>query len=191
MSYHKENLKEQLAEIAFEICEVDSWQKVNMRLIAQKAGVSTSACYRHFTNKNDIKAEVMRRGFHLLYEGIEDFQTNNANFSSYGAHYVRFGLGYPHIYDLIFGNTYIDMNLYPDLEALSNASFDGLVEGVKFFMPNKTQKEILIKAHSVWASVHGIVGILRRFECQPRENETLEWIKENIEDYLEMTIFPG
>jgi len=54
------------------------------------------------------------------------------------------------IRDLIFGNTDIDMNLYPDLEALSNASFDGLVEGVKSFMPNKTQKEILIKAHGVF-----------------------------------------
>ena len=60
MSYHKKNLKEKLAQIAWEICKADSWQKVNMRLVAKKAGVSTSASYRHYNNKNDLKAEVMR-----------------------------------------------------------------------------------------------------------------------------------
>ena len=99
MSYHKENLKEKIAEIAWDICKTESWQKVNMRLVAEKAGVSTTAFYRHFKNKADLKAELMRRGFQILYEGMEDV-TNN--FSSYGAHYIRFGLDYPHIYDLMF-----------------------------------------------------------------------------------------
>ena len=160
-----------------------------MRLVAKKAGVSTSATYRHYNNKNDLKAEVLRKGFQFLNKGIKGFQTNDANFASYGAHYIRFGLEYPHIYDLMFGNLDIDITLYPDLEALSNASFDGLVEGVKAFIPNKSRKDILIKAHNVWASVHGIVGILRRAEWQGSETETTEWIKENIEDYLKMTTF--
>jgi len=157
-----------------------------MRLVAKKAGVSTSATYRHYNNKNDLKAEVLRKGFQFLNEGMKGFQTSDANFASYGAHYIRFGLEYPHIYDLMFGNIDIDMTLYPDLKAVSNASFDGLVEGVRAFIPNKSRKEILIKAHNVWASVHGIVGILRRSEWQGSETETTEWIKENIEDYLKM-----
>ena len=53
MSYHKKNLKEQLVEIAWEICKAESWKKVNMRKVAQKAGVSTTAFYRHFKNKDD------------------------------------------------------------------------------------------------------------------------------------------
>ena len=160
-----------------------------MRLVAKKAGVSTSATYRHYNNKNDLKAEVLRKGFQFLNEGMKGFQNSDANFASYGAHYIRFGLEYPHIYDLMFGNIDIDMTLYPDLKAVSNASFDGLVEGVRAFIPNKPRKEILIKAHNVWASVHGIVGILRRSEWQGSETETTEWIKENIEDYLKMTTF--
>ena len=102
MSYHKENLKEQFAQIAWNICKTESWQKVNIRRVAQKAGVSNNAFYRHFKDKNDLKAELMRRGFETLNEGMRDV-TNN--FSSYGAHYIRFGLDYPHIYDLMFGNT--------------------------------------------------------------------------------------
>ena len=186
MSYHKENLKEKLAEIAWDICKTESWQKVNMRLVAEKAGVSTTAFYRHFKNKTDLKAELMRRGFQILYEGMEDV-TNN--FSSYGAHYIRFGLNYPHIYDLMFGNTDLDMSLYPDLEALSEASFNGIVEGLKSFMTDESENDVMIKAYSIWASVHGLVGILRRSDWQGNRTETLEWIENNLEKFLQMTTF--
>ena len=186
MSYHKENLKEQLVEIAWEICVAKSWQKVNMRLVAKEAGVSTTAFYRHFKNKTDLKAELMRRGFEILCEGMKDV-TNN--FSSYGAHYIRFGLDYPHIYDLMFGNTDINMSLYPDLEALCDASFGGIVEGLKSFMPDASENDVMIKAYNVWASVHGIVGILRRSKWEGKQTETLEWVENNLEEYLEMTTF--
>ena len=186
MNYHKENLKEKLVEIAWEICVAKSWQKVNMRLVAEKAGVSTTAFYRHFKNKTDLKAELMLKGFEILYDGMKDI-TNN--FSSYGAHYIRFGMDYPHIYDLMFGNTDINMSLYPGLEALSDASFSGIVEGLKAFMPDASENDIMIKAYNVWASVHGIVGILRRSKWQGKQTETLEWVENNLEEYLEMTTF--
>ena len=186
MSYHKENLKEKLAEIAWDICKTESWQKVNMRLVAEKAGVSTTAFYRHFKNKTDLKAELMRRGFQILYEGMEDV---TSNFSSYGAHYIRFGVEYPHIYDLMFECTDINMSLYPDLETLSDASFGGIVEGLKSFMTDRSDNDVMIKAYNVWASVHGIVGILRRSKSQGKQTQNLEWIENNLEEYLEMTTF--
>ena len=186
MSYHKENLKAQLVEIAWGICNTGSWQTVKMRLVAEKAGVSTTAFYRHFRNKTDLKAELMRKGFQILYEGMEDLTTN---LSSYGAHYIRFGLDYPHIYDLMFGNTDLDMSLYPDLEAMSDASFRGVLEGLKSFMPDESENDVMLKAYKVWASVHGIVGILRRSKWQGKQTEILEWIENNLEEYLEMTTF--
>ena len=59
MSYHKENLKEQIVEIAWDICKTESWQKVNMRLVAEKAGVSTTAFYRHFKGMFEGKLEAL------------------------------------------------------------------------------------------------------------------------------------
>ena len=56
-------------------------------------------------------------------------------------------------------------------------------------MPNQSEKEVMIKAYNVWASVHGLVGILRRSEWQGNRTETLEWIEKNLEEYLEKTIF--
>ena len=133
MSHPKENLKERLVVSAWAICEAGSWQKSNMRSVAQKAPISTAAFYRHFyrhfTNKNNFKAAVIRRDFQLIYEDMKD-SNNDGNFAAYGAHYLRFGLEYPHIYDLMFENTHIDVSLCPHLEPQSNTSFNGLVKGV-------------------------------------------------------------
>ena len=185
MSYHKENLKSQLVEIAWEICKAESWQKVNMRKVAEKAGVSPTAFYRHFENKDDLKAELMRRGFEILAKGSKDID----QFFHYGVHYIRFGLDYPNIYDLMFGSTDLDMSLYPDLKAQSNASFDGLVEGLKPFMPDASEKNLMIKAVNIWASVHGLVGLLRRRDLQDSQSKELTWIENNLEEYLKMTTF--
>ena len=186
MSYHKKNLKEKLVEVAWNICVAESWEKVNMREVAKKARVSNTAFYRHLKNKNDLKAELMGKGFKILNEGMKNI---NNNFSSYGAHYIRFGLDYPHIYDLMFGNIDFDMSLYPDLKTLCEASFNGAVEGVKSRMPNESEKYAMIKAYNVWASVHGIVGLLRRSKWQGEKTETLEWIENNLEQYLKITTF--
>lgn len=155
------------------------------RYVAQKAGVSPTAFYRHFKNKTDLKAELIRRGYDLLEEGRE----NASTFSSYGAHYIRFGLDYPNIYDLMFGNMDSDMSLAPDLQMQSKAAFDGLIKGLKPFMPDRTATDIRIKAINIWASVHGLVGLLRRGDAQDGKSEELEWIENNLETYLEMTTF--
>ena len=185
LSYHKENLKEQLVEFAWEICAAESWQKVNMRHVAERAGVSPTAFYRHFKDKSELKAALMRRGFDLFDEGRKSADT----FASYGAHCIRFGLDYPHIYDLMFGPIDIDLHLYPHLKAQFDAAFDGLVEGLRPFMPDASEKDIKIKAVNIWASVHGLVGILRRGVWQANKTESLEWIENNLEEYLQMTTF--
>ncbi len=185
MSYHKENLKERLVEIAWEICAAESWQKINMRYVAEKAGVSPTAFYRHFKNKNDLKAELIRRGYEMLDQGRKDADT----FASWGAYYIRFGLDYPNIYDLMFGNIDSNMSLYPDLEAQHNAAFNEVSVALKLLKPDAAEKDIRIKAVNIWASVHGLIGFLRRGDSQDIKSEELTWIENNIEEYLKMTTF--
>ena len=185
MSYHKENLKEQIVEIAWDICKTESWQKVNMRKVAKEAKVSTTAFYRHFKRKDDLKAELMRRGYEIIYEGRKDADI----FASWGAHYIRFGLDYPHIYDLMFGNIDLDMSLYPDLEALQDAAFDEVYVALEPFMPDASKRDIRIKAVNIWTSIHGLVGLLRREVSQGSTSEELKWIENNLEEYLKMTTF--
>ena len=80
MSYHKTNLKERITQIAWDICNEKSWRHVNMRSIGNIAGVSSTAIYRHFKNKSDLKAELMVRGHQLLHDGISLNTSNKGLF---------------------------------------------------------------------------------------------------------------
>ena len=91
MAYHKENLKEQLVDIAWEICVDESWQAVNMRSVAKKAEVSTTAFYRHFKNKGDLKAALMLKGFQFMSEGQKNPDVDGS-FSAYGAQTIKLSL---------------------------------------------------------------------------------------------------
>ena len=56
-------------------------------------------------------------------------------------------------------------------------------------MPDESDNDVMIKAYNVWASVHEIVGILRRSKWQRKRTGTLEWVEKNLEEYLEITTF--
>jgi hypothetical protein len=47
----------------------------------------------------------------------------------------------------------------------------------------------MIKAVNIWASVHGLVRILRRSDLQANKDKHLKWIRNNLEEYLKMTTF--
>ena len=47
----------------------------------------------------------------------------------------------------------------------------------------------MIKAVNIWASVHGLVGLLRRRDLQDSQSKELTWIENNLEEYLKMTTF--
>lgn len=189
MSYHKENLKQLLGDIAWEICQEHGWARVKLRLVAEQAGVSATATYRHYRNKDDLKAEVMRRGFETLNQGLGAINAKGAGFAAYGAHYIEFGLEHPHIYDVMFGEHGLNTAQYPELKAASTAAFDGAIKGVQAHMQGASDHEVMIKAYHIWASVHGITTLLRHHKADGARHSTLSWIKENLEDYLRMTHF--
>ena len=56
-------------------------------------------------------------------------------------------------------------------------------------MPDASEQDIKIKAVNIWASVHGLVGILRQSVWQANKIESLEWIENNLEEYLQLTTF--
>ena len=56
-------------------------------------------------------------------------------------------------------------------------------------MPNKFEEEIIIKAYNFSGTCHGLVGILRRLDVPTQTGKTLQWIEDNLEEYLMKTTF--
>ncbi len=106
--YHHGNLKQVLIDTAVEIISEMGAKELSLRKIAQKAGVSHAAPYRHFKDKNAILSSVAKQGFSLM---LERTQKNIAkspgdeldHFAIIGLSYIEFAIDYPSHYRVMFG----------------------------------------------------------------------------------------
>jgi AcrR family transcriptional regulator len=142
-------------------------------------GVSRSALYRHFADKQALLLAVAFEGFRLLRNALLDAWTRGGcgqeGFEAMGTAYVHFALAHPSHYRVMFGGFVNDetASAPPPLEfdafqvlldAIVDQQAAGLVRG-----DNPRQL-----AHYIWAVVHGIAmlaldGLIR----SPREANEL------------------
>ena len=172
-NYHHGNLKEELIECACEICEKEGYSKLSIRSLAKKSKVSQTAPYRHFKTKEELYAAVAREGFENLYDVIskKSSLSTKEDLINAGHGYIQFGLKHANTYDLMFGSTFGGFNKYPTLLESANKTFELLQTNVKNISTNKEPEYIGEKCISMWAYIHGLVGILRQVNMVPDDYE--------------------
>ena len=168
-TYHHGNLKEELIKCACEICEKDGHAKLSIRSLAKESKVSQTAPYRHFKTKEELYAAVAREGFEKLYGVISKKSTlsTKEDLINAGHEYIKFGLKHSNTYDLMFGTTFGGFNKYPTLLESANKTFELLQTNVNNISTNKDPEYIGEKCISMWAYIHGLVGILRQVSMVP------------------------
>ena len=162
-SYHHGNLKEELISYACTICERDGYTKLSIRSLAKESNVSQTAPYRHFKTKEEVYAAVAAEGFSKLYKAVfvESNKLTLKDFIQSSKNYIDFGLQNANTYDLMFG-TAVDFSQYPELVETANKTFESLVLNLSSFLKDKDEDILAGKSITVWALLHGMVGILRK-----------------------------
>ena len=162
-SYHHGNLKEELISYACTICERDGYTKLSIRSLAKESNVSQTAPYRHFKTKEEVYAAVAAEGFNKLYKAVfvESDKLTLKDFIQSSKKYINFGLQNANTYDLMFG-TAVDFSQYPELVETANKTFESLVLNLSSFLKDKDEDILAGKSITVWALLHGMVGILRK-----------------------------
>ena len=75
--YHHGNLPNALRAAARAILDEDGPDVVGLRETARRVGVSPTAAYRHFANKEDLLASVAAEGFRELAAAMETGATES------------------------------------------------------------------------------------------------------------------
>ena len=163
-SYHHGNLKEELISYACTICERDGYTKLSIRSLAKESNVSQTAPYRHFKTKEEVYAAVAAEGFSKLYKAVfvESNKLTLKDFIQSSKNYIDFGLQNANTYDLMFGTAVGDFSQYPELVETANKTFESLVLNLSSFLKEKDEDILAGKSITVWALLHGMVGILRK-----------------------------
>ena len=196
MKYHHGNLKENLIQQAVLACEESGWENISLRNLAKQLNVSQTAPYRHFETKEDLLAEVAAKGF----EKMNVDMNKTSNFLASGLAYCDFALKYQNTYDLMTGNSLGSFTQYPALLDQAQSAFITLENNLEAHLLNlghsDLPKEIIEeKALSVWAFMHGIVGILRKTETASEDAPASEGpmkimnnLSKNWDEFIEKSI---
>ena len=166
-NYHHGDLKNALIQAGTEILSEEGIGSLSLRKVASRAGVSHSAPYAHFKDKQALIAAISTEGFRLLYERMglaadRYRKTPDCMLFEVGYAYLNFALENPAYFKVMFSGTLEKEKDYPDFVEMSKKNFNFLVDQVK-----QCQSVGLLKsgapdvlAVNVWCLVHGFVALL-------------------------------
>ena len=161
-AYHHGNLRRALLDEALATIRAEGVGALTLREIGARLGVSRTALYRHFADKQALLAAVATEGFRTLRQQLlaawEQGGRGPAAFTSMGEIYVRFAVANPSHYRVMFGGFVDPKASEPDLAAEAAGAFQALVDALAAL-----QRDRLVRgddpeqmARFVWAVVHGI-----------------------------------
>lgn len=133
-SYHHGNLREALIEGGLALLEEYGAADLSQRLLARQLGVSQTAPYHHFGDKNGLLAALATEGFrrsgNVLQTVSIEHQSLERRVRGICAGYVRFAREKPELFRLMYGTAVQRKNEYPELVAASTEAFEALATRV-------------------------------------------------------------
>ncbi|MBU2712637.1 TetR/AcrR family transcriptional regulator [Zooshikella harenae] len=166
-TYHHGNLKAALLSVALDHVRQYGADKISLRALARDLGVSQTAPYRHFADKDALLAELAAEGFNLLAQALQP-ATQTAQhdpvsaMEQAGASYVKFALTHPEHYRLMFGSAHFHDRCFPGLDRTTEQSYDAILQiieaGISQGVFRAAATELL--ALSAWSTVHGLASLL-------------------------------
>ena len=156
-AYHHGNLRDALLAAGLEALEGAGGRAPSLRELAREVGVSPTAVYRHFPDKQALDKALAREGLGLL--GREQSAAaakaggGAAGFAETGRTYVRFALAHPALFRLMFTQGQpIDHTVHADpARELLTANTQALASD-----PEKAETLAL----QAWSIAHGIAMLM-------------------------------
>jgi AcrR family transcriptional regulator len=159
--YHHGDLRRALIEEALRTIETEGIEQLTLRAAGQRLGVSRTALYRHFSDKQALLAAVGREGFVTLGEALTDAWERNGRgqtgLEAMGMAYVRFAVAHPSHYRVMFGRFLESCGKDTDFIAAATAAFQVLVDAVVELQQSGSVRrdDPILLARFIWSVVHG------------------------------------
>jgi AcrR family transcriptional regulator len=165
--YHHGDLKNALILAGIEIVSQEGIKALSLRKVAQRVGVSHSAPYAHFTDKQALIAAISTEGYKKLHASVsavaQQYQNNPQRQLVEGAWaYVEFATAEPDHFKITFSGVIEKEQAYPAFVEISHQSFALLVEIVQncqragILKPGPTE----LLAVTVWGLMHGVISLI-------------------------------
>ena len=173
--YHHGNLKEALIRAALQLIAEKGPAGFTFAEAARFAGVSPAAPYRHFRDRDDLLADVARRGFEQFADALtkawDDGRPDPMTaFERMGRAYLAFARTEPAYYSAMF-EAGIAPNTSAELSAAGDRAFATIrtaSERIIARLPPGRRPPSLMVALHVWTLSHGIASLFGRGDAARR-----------------------
>jgi AcrR family transcriptional regulator len=160
--YHHGDLRRALLDEALRTIQTQGVGHLTLRTVGARLGVSRSALYRHFADKQALLAAVGCEGFRMLRHAVVNAWEQNgrgrAGFEAMARAYVQFAVAHPSHYRVIFGGFIESATKNEEFLGEAKAAFQVLVDALADQQNNGLirRDDPVLMARYVWAVVHGI-----------------------------------
>jgi AcrR family transcriptional regulator len=164
--YHHGNLRAELLDTALrQVAEVGV-EALSLRALARSIGVSQTAPYRHFADKNDLLAALATRGYQQLLAVLRSAgdaagDCPRERLIAFAHAYVDYAANHPDLFKLMFGPSLQPAEKYPELRAASRETY-GLVRDILRHGIEQgifRDQDIAYLANAGWAGIHGLATL--------------------------------
>ncbi|WP_411818661.1 TetR/AcrR family transcriptional regulator [Hyphococcus sp. DH-69] len=163
--YHHGDLRSALLKAAKDILDNQGVEAMSLRAVANRAGVSPSAPYHHFKDKNDLLTAIAASGFDAFEKSLEERaakgSTSQEKLKLSGIAYVEFALAHTALFQLMFSGIRVSASKKNEVASQNNA-YKTLEKRAQAVMHggHSGDTKAGIYALKAWASVHGLATLL-------------------------------
>ena len=164
--YHHGDLRTALLAAAIREIESVGVEHLSLRSLATEVGVSPSAAYHHFADKDALIAAVAQQGFVMLEQAVTDAATAvpptadpaNRLGAAAGA-YIDFAVAHPHLFRVAFSGHRSGAPVSPGPAGVVHPLLGQLLDDIA--EAGSVPAELRLGADAfVWAAVHGMATLV-------------------------------
>ncbi|MFC1996407.1 TetR/AcrR family transcriptional regulator [Chloroflexota bacterium] len=166
-TYHHGDLKNALIQAGIEILSDEGVKGLSLRQVAKRAGVSHTAPYAHFADKQALVAAISTEGYRRLYAQLSLLDQEYASdplgkLVEVAWSYIQFAVNDPAHFKITFSGVIEKEKDYPSFIEISQQSFNFIIDMVAdcqaegILRPGPTD---LIAVH-IWGAIHGLATLL-------------------------------
>ena len=167
--YHHGDLRKSLVSTASDMVAEAGIEGLSLRKLAEKIGVSRTAAYHHFTDKNDLLCAIAEQAFERWHQISSEIFTqetlsNVDKYRNFVHAYIGFANDNPSLYELMFGRViWKENNSTTTLKNIAYTCFNYQVEMIKLWQEQgiiNGEENTLRLAQVSWATLHGIARLV-------------------------------
>jgi AcrR family transcriptional regulator len=150
-NYHHGDLRAVILAEAARLVAERGAERISLRELARGAGVSHAAPSHHFADRRGLFTALATQGFQLLAEALIGAR---GQFADAALAYVRFAIGHPGHYQVMFNKSLLDVG-DAGLAAAEAAAGAELARGVATLRDPGARADPAAAQLAAWSLVHG------------------------------------